>query len=98
MQVSGRNNLSISQKLFLVERNLVGEVYLLISIFSHFWLMERIFIQNRQNNREIFQKLSANSKVFLGTLYPRYIAFSTYVYHKGLKVVILAITLFSVQK
>ena len=47
-------------------------------VFSHFWLMEQIFIQNRQNMREIFQKLSANSKVFLGTLLPRYIAFSTY--------------------
>ena len=44
-------------------------------VFSHFWLMEQIFIQNRQNMREIFQKLSANSKVFLVTLLPRYIAF-----------------------
>ena len=47
-------------------------------VFGHFWLIERIFIQNRQNMREIFQKLSANSKVFLVTLLPRYIAFSTY--------------------
>ena len=34
MQWSGRNNLSISQKLFVVERNLVGAVYLLISIMQ----------------------------------------------------------------
>ena len=47
-------------------------------VFSHFWLMEQIFIQNRQNMRDISQKLSVNSKVFLGTLSPRPIAFSTY--------------------
>ena len=47
-------------------------------VFSHFWPMERMFIQNRQNICEIFQKLSANSKVFLVTLLQCYIAFSTY--------------------
>ena len=41
--------------------------------------MELIFIQNRQNMRGILQKLSANTKVFLVTLLPCYIAFSTYV-------------------
>ena len=43
-----------------------------------FRLMEWIFFQNRQNMRDISQKLSVNSKVFLGTLSPRPIAFSTY--------------------
>ena len=33
-RISGRNNLSISQKLFVVERRLVGEVYLLIAIMQ----------------------------------------------------------------
>ena len=31
-------------------------------VFSHFWLMEQIFLK-QQNMREIAKKLSANSKV-----------------------------------
>ena len=37
-------------------------------VFSHFWLMEQIFIQNRQNMREIFQKLSANDCLAMADL------------------------------
>ena len=48
------------------------------AVFSHFWLMEQIFFQNRQNMRDISEKLSVNSKVFLGTLPLHPIVFSTY--------------------
>ena len=44
MQWSGKNNLSISQRLFVVEWNLVGEVYLLISIMQ-FPLYEEVKIK-----------------------------------------------------
>ena len=50
------------------------------AVFRHFWLMERIFFQNWQNMHDISQKLSVHSIVFLGTLTPRPIAFSTYVH------------------